>query len=451
MSGENCGVQVVRQLTRKISTWWNVDHEDVNSYEEWRRWLVSLRIPSKTKDSQNDEHMEKMNDSQTGVIRETVKVEKDMNDVNYKVNEEVEGTDMATESDNSRNSQNADSHKDNDEGKKISYAKIVNNSSLDNKLNLIPTEVNDDGIELVIFDEDIVNEGSKKWELTICGYFVGYKMPYQEMRYNIFRMCGKFGLKSVIPNGNGVFLFKFKNTEGLRSVIKIGPWMVNGKPMNLPLEAWSSKRISVVASRLGTPLIMDQITTNMCNLGNGRPGFARVLVDVEAGKGLPEKIDILYKNKEGVVTGNKSVNVSYDWAPPICTCCKVFCHNDKNCGSRPRTVDEFMEEERNDLKQKQVNADFVQVQHRKRGAKKVNVRDGNKKDTKGIKSNNVMYKPMEKGNSKAREKTSHGNGEFQMNEKGISKTNWNTNVGGSEHLSGGSNAKSVETRRGGGE
>ncbi|GKC64385.1 hypothetical protein Tco_1096983 [Tanacetum coccineum] len=113
-------------------------------------------------DSQNDEHVEKMNDSQTGVIRETVKVEKDMNDVNYKVNEEVEGTDMATESDNSRNSQNADSHKDNDEGKKISYAKIVNNSSLDNKLNLIPTEVNDDGIEVVIFEEDIVNEGSKK-------------------------------------------------------------------------------------------------------------------------------------------------------------------------------------------------------------------------------------------------------------------------------------------------
>ncbi|GKG43545.1 hypothetical protein Tco_0482638, partial [Tanacetum coccineum] len=69
--------------------------------------------------------------------------------------------DMATESDNSRNSQNADSHKDNDEGKKFSYAKIVNNSSLDNKLNLIPTEVNDDGIEVVIFDEDIVNEGSK--------------------------------------------------------------------------------------------------------------------------------------------------------------------------------------------------------------------------------------------------------------------------------------------------
>ncbi|GJZ36928.1 RNA-directed DNA polymerase, eukaryota, reverse transcriptase zinc-binding domain protein [Tanacetum coccineum] len=337
-------------------------------------------------DSQNDEHVEKMNDSQTRVIRETVKVERDMNDVNYKVNEEVEGTDMATESDNSRNSQNADSHKDNDEGKKISYAKIVNKSSLDNKLNLIPTEVNDDGIEV---DPSVSLDKAQPCKLPL--------------------------------------------------------WV---KLRNLPLEAWSSKGISVVASRLGTPLIMDQITTNMCNLGNGRPGFARVLVDVEAGKGLPEKIDILYKNKEGVVTGNKSVNVSYDWAPPICTCCKVFSHNDKNCGSRPRTLDEFMEDERNDLKQKQVNVDFVQVQHRKRGANMVNVRDGNKKYIKGIKSNNVMYKPVKKGNSKAGEKTSHGNREFQMNEKGISKTNWNTTSGGTEQLNGGSNAKSVETRRG---
>ncbi|GJT89551.1 RNA-directed DNA polymerase, eukaryota, reverse transcriptase zinc-binding domain protein [Tanacetum coccineum] len=340
-------------------------------------------------DSQNDEHVEKMDDSQTGLIRETIEVEKDMNDVN-KVNEEVEGTDMATESDNSRNSQNADSQKDNDEGKKFSYAKIVNNSSLDNKLNLIPTEVNDDGIEVVIFDEDIVNEGSKKWELIVCGYFVGYKMPYQEMRYNITRMWGKFRFKSVIPNGNGVFLFKFKNNEGLQSVIEMGPWMVNGKLI--------SKGISAIASRLGTPLIMDQFTTNMCNLGNGRPGFARVLVDVEAGKCLPEKIDIVYKNKERVVTENKSVNVNYDWAPPMCTCCKVFGHNDKNYGSRPRTVDEFMEEERN-------------------------------------------TEIVEKGNSKSGEKTSHGNGEFQMNEKGNFKTNWNTNAGGSEQLNGEINAK----------
>ncbi|GJW72022.1 RNA-directed DNA polymerase, eukaryota [Tanacetum coccineum] len=38
---------VVRQIMRKISSWWNIDYSDVNSYEEWRVWLVSIRIQSK--------------------------------------------------------------------------------------------------------------------------------------------------------------------------------------------------------------------------------------------------------------------------------------------------------------------------------------------------------------------------------------------------------------------
>ncbi|GJW98387.1 RNA-directed DNA polymerase, eukaryota [Tanacetum coccineum] len=40
---------VVRQIMRKISSWWNIDYSDVNSYEEWRVWLVSIRIQSKLK------------------------------------------------------------------------------------------------------------------------------------------------------------------------------------------------------------------------------------------------------------------------------------------------------------------------------------------------------------------------------------------------------------------
>nr|GEX60059.1 RNA-directed DNA polymerase, eukaryota [Tanacetum cinerariifolium] len=40
---------VVRQIMRKISSWWNVDYLDVNSYEEWRAWLFSIRIQSRLK------------------------------------------------------------------------------------------------------------------------------------------------------------------------------------------------------------------------------------------------------------------------------------------------------------------------------------------------------------------------------------------------------------------
>nr|GEZ97404.1 RNA-directed DNA polymerase, eukaryota [Tanacetum cinerariifolium] len=38
-----------KQIMRKVSSWWNDDYTDVSSYEEWRLWLVSIRILNKPK------------------------------------------------------------------------------------------------------------------------------------------------------------------------------------------------------------------------------------------------------------------------------------------------------------------------------------------------------------------------------------------------------------------
>ncbi|GKE24074.1 RNA-directed DNA polymerase, eukaryota, reverse transcriptase zinc-binding domain protein, partial [Tanacetum coccineum] len=38
-----------RQIGRKIALWWNVSYVEVESYEEWKSWLVSLRLASKLK------------------------------------------------------------------------------------------------------------------------------------------------------------------------------------------------------------------------------------------------------------------------------------------------------------------------------------------------------------------------------------------------------------------
>ncbi|GJV42888.1 hypothetical protein Tco_1427424 [Tanacetum coccineum] len=54
----NAGVESTNQIFfhacsdtdyAKISSWWNIDYSDVNSYEEWQVWLVSIRIQSKLK------------------------------------------------------------------------------------------------------------------------------------------------------------------------------------------------------------------------------------------------------------------------------------------------------------------------------------------------------------------------------------------------------------------
>ncbi|GJR13070.1 putative reverse transcriptase domain-containing protein [Tanacetum coccineum] len=46
---EKISDDTLRQIMRKISSWWNIDYSDVNSYEEWQVWLVSIRIQSKLK------------------------------------------------------------------------------------------------------------------------------------------------------------------------------------------------------------------------------------------------------------------------------------------------------------------------------------------------------------------------------------------------------------------
>nr|GEU67321.1 RNA-directed DNA polymerase, eukaryota, reverse transcriptase zinc-binding domain protein [Tanacetum cinerariifolium] len=138
-------------------------------------------------------------------------------------NEFAKESDMGTSSDNDKHA---------------SYAQSMNKGLNDdgNKLFTIPTSVNRNGKEVVLFDEELVREGCEKWKLTVCGYFVGCKMHINVLKYNIRRM-------------------------------------------------WT---------RLGRSIIMDHMTTEMCKEGFGRLGYARVLVEVDAGKEYLEKVEINY-------------------------------------------------------------------------------------------------------------------------------------------------------------
>ncbi|GKC83893.1 RNA-directed DNA polymerase, eukaryota, reverse transcriptase zinc-binding domain protein, partial [Tanacetum coccineum] len=122
-------------------------------------------------------------------------------------------------------------------------------------------------------------------------------------------------------------MFKFRDEIGLNTVMEKGPWMVRNKPLfvqkwsseiimqkveprkmpvwvkinNVPLEAWSVKGISALASGLG--ILMDTITAKMCHKGIGSLGFARVLVEMDAAKDLKTKIEIQYTDKSNNIKG----------------------------------------------------------------------------------------------------------------------------------------------------
>ena len=88
---------------------------------------------------------------------------------------------------------------------------------------------------------------------------------------------------------------------------------------NVPLEAWNLEGISRIASRIGTPLIMDKVTTAMCDKGYGRASYARVLVEIDDANGLVDQVEIWYRN----LNRSMCLKVEYAWKPPIC--CAHLC------------------------------------------------------------------------------------------------------------------------------
>ncbi|GKF11217.1 hypothetical protein Tco_0049143 [Tanacetum coccineum] len=56
-----------------------------------------------------------------------------------------------------------------------------------NKLSKIPIRVNEKGNNVVDMDP-LLEEGSKKWDLTLVGYFVGLKISYAEISGHLRRM-----------------------------------------------------------------------------------------------------------------------------------------------------------------------------------------------------------------------------------------------------------------------
>lgn len=96
---------------------------------------------------------------------------------------------------------------------------------------MVPTESGADGNELVIFNDELIELVSSKWNLTVCGKFVGCTVSFNEAKYHIKRMWSRFGLKDMIDNDSGTLFFKIHDKEGIQEVINNGPWMVNNKPL----------------------------------------------------------------------------------------------------------------------------------------------------------------------------------------------------------------------------
>ncbi|GKA33214.1 RNA-directed DNA polymerase, eukaryota, reverse transcriptase zinc-binding domain protein, partial [Tanacetum coccineum] len=190
--------------------------------------------------------------------------------------------------------------------------------SCNNNLTEFPISINDKG-KFVAELDPVLEKGCKNWGMTLVGYFIGLKMSYREIVRHLRRMWRSY---------------QFDEEAGLCMVkpkpAKVPLWV---RIMNVSLEAWNSKGISRIASGVGTPIIMDRITTFMCDKAYGRASFAKVLVEVDAARGLVDSVEANYKSLGKLM----ELKVEYPWKPPLCSHCKLFGHSLDICSKKVLT------------------------------------------------------------------------------------------------------------------
>ncbi|GJX14398.1 hypothetical protein Tco_0206156 [Tanacetum coccineum] len=82
----------------------------------------------------------------------------------------------------------------------------------------------------------------------------------------------KYGLvKSMMTSGNGLFFFKFSSKEDMDAMLENGPWFIV-----------FSEDGSVIATKFGTPLMLDSYISAMCIESWGSSSFARVMIELKA-------------------------------------------------------------------------------------------------------------------------------------------------------------------------
>ncbi|GKC67100.1 RNA-directed DNA polymerase, eukaryota, reverse transcriptase zinc-binding domain protein [Tanacetum coccineum] len=185
---------------------------------------------------------------------------------------------------------------------KMTYAKMIGskNIKLDKKMCYVLTVVCENSFDVVIFDEELVNTGSVKWNLSVSEYFVGMKMNFDELR------------PLLAQKGNPDISFE------------------KAEPEKVPL--W----IKIMS------------------------GYARVLVEVSACK---EFVEVQYKDDKSVIVRTKKIKVEYSWKHAKCNHCNVFRNNFTMCKARPKTMKEMAKLQEEKEKNKVLADNFIPVRN----------------------------------------------------------------------------------------
>ncbi|GKB24512.1 putative reverse transcriptase domain-containing protein, partial [Tanacetum coccineum] len=117
------------------------------------------------------------------------------------------------------------------------------------------------------------------------------KVAYPVVANYVRNTWGKYGfVRSMFNSSTGLFSFQFSSMDGLDAMLENGPWFIRNNPLilkkwhldenllkedvsNVPVwvklygvlvTAFNEDGLSAIATKLGTPLMLDSYTSDMC-------------------------------------------------------------------------------------------------------------------------------------------------------------------------------------------
>ncbi|GJV68572.1 zinc knuckle CX2CX4HX4C containing protein [Tanacetum coccineum] len=91
-------------------------------------------------------------------------------------------------------------------------------------------------------------------------------------------------------------------------------------------EVFEEDGISLIATFIGKPIMLDSYTSSMCNESWARSSFARCLIKVNSEADLVDVVTIRIPSLTWDDFTKETIYVEYEWRPPRCDTCKIFGH-----------------------------------------------------------------------------------------------------------------------------
>ncbi|GKC32794.1 copia protein [Tanacetum coccineum] len=132
---------------------------------------------------------------------------------------------------------------------------------------------------------------SERFANATYGFFLGKRVAYPVIANYVRNTWGKYRIvRSMFNSSTRLFSFQFSSMNGLDAMLENGPWFIKNNPLILkkwhldenllkedvstipvwvklhgvPVMAFSEDGLSVIATKLGTPLILNIYTSDMC-------------------------------------------------------------------------------------------------------------------------------------------------------------------------------------------